>query len=696
MISSQDKELHALVTDIKEGKLLLPEMQRGYVWKSTQVRNLFDSLYRNYPSGQLLVWETDDLPFSRSTNLEGLEAEGRRPQLLLDGQQRLTSLAAVMLGLPLTVQDSAKPIDIVFNLSTEQFSVASPKYGGENSRWVSLTKLYTRGAMSVLMDIKLDPSDPESQLIFERLTRLDNIKRYKYRVIVLEKLSYTEVTLIFVRINSGGTTLSTADLALAQISSRWRGITEEIDTYLDKINQHGLSMEVGMLLRAMAVFLTGQSSLSQFFRSDRHPVSVDELKAVWERVKVSLNQAVAFLTSNCKVDHLSLLTTNYVLVPLAAFFDKFGKTMSPIQARELQRWVYMALFWNRYSGASETALEQDVAALKKEKPIQAMIQNIEDKIGHQRLVTERELQGQRKNSASMLMSYVLLRHQGATDWFSGVTIDGNQELEFPNVFPKAMLRGRYNTRKDSLIIDQVANLAILPIGSVAKIGRQAPEKYLAAIDDSRLQAQYIPTTSSLWTIEQFEQFLLQRRILLADAINKLLISLSGDPSLWPTTDKAIMETRVDAIEHGLRDLINERLVEARGEHAWDQCVPKEAQNNIRGRVEQRLQTRPHEAGQYDSLEARLRFSQFSDYPKVVKANWTLFEDVFGKQSAQVVFDQHIRAVTTARNAFKHNNELTRSDLASAEAGLLWIEERLHFYAMLNTDDDTVSLETETP
>lgn len=65
-ISAQDREIESLVGDIREGKLLLPELQRSYVWDSTQVRNLFDSLYHQYPSGQILVWETDDLPFARA------------------------------------------------------------------------------------------------------------------------------------------------------------------------------------------------------------------------------------------------------------------------------------------------------------------------------------------------------------------------------------------------------------------------------------------------------------------------------------------------------------------------------------------------------------------------------------------------------------------------------------------------------
>jgi uncharacterized protein with ParB-like and HNH nuclease domain len=108
MIRAQDQDIQSLVADIRDGKLLLPEMQRSYVWKAVQVRDLFDSLYHEYPSGQLLVWETDELPASRNrqASVEGLLTEQRRPQLLLDGQQRLTSLAAVMLGRPLRVRDN--------------------------------------------------------------------------------------------------------------------------------------------------------------------------------------------------------------------------------------------------------------------------------------------------------------------------------------------------------------------------------------------------------------------------------------------------------------------------------------------------------------------------------------------------------------------------------------------------------------
>lgn len=97
-INAHDSEIKQLVADVLDGYLQLPALQRKYVWKSTQVRDFFDSLYRQYPTGQLLVWETDDQSQARDLSAQGIGSSYRRPQLLLDGQQRLTSLYAVMTG----------------------------------------------------------------------------------------------------------------------------------------------------------------------------------------------------------------------------------------------------------------------------------------------------------------------------------------------------------------------------------------------------------------------------------------------------------------------------------------------------------------------------------------------------------------------------------------------------------------------
>src|SRR6266487_1809191 len=110
-----DTTVGNLVEMIHNGELRLPEMQRRYVWTATRVRDLLDSLYRGYPSGTVLVWETDQEQPARDLNV-AQDRSPFTPKLLLDGQQRLTSLSAVIRGEPIKVRYRKREIQIAFNL----------------------------------------------------------------------------------------------------------------------------------------------------------------------------------------------------------------------------------------------------------------------------------------------------------------------------------------------------------------------------------------------------------------------------------------------------------------------------------------------------------------------------------------------------------------------------------------------------
>lgn len=333
----------------------------------------------------------------------------------------------------------------------------------------------------------------------------------------------------------------------------------------------------------------------------------------------------------------------------------------------------MALIWSRYSGTGETNLDQDYTALSREHPIQQMVQNIEDKVGHDRQVTERELRDQRKNSPYMTMSYVLARYADAEDWFNGVKIGGSQAIELHHVFPKSILGKRYNLRADSLTIDQVANLAFLSRRANLAISNSSPADYLAKIDVHRLKGQYVPLDIALWNLDHFEDFVNQRRTMLADGINKLLSSLSDQPALHPQSDINVLESRIEALEHELRDVVADRLIEARGDSALDSCIPGSIRRSLVTRLQQQVNKNPFVAEDFQLLTELLQFCQFSDYAKIMQANWALFSSDFGDGEH---FGQHIKAVTDARNAFAHNRPMSKSDLLSAESGLVWIEECL--------------------
>lgn len=112
-----DISVRELVDMIDRGELRLPEMQRRYVWPATRVRDLLDSLYRGYPSGSILVWETSEDPPSRELAIEQRAGVFGNHKLLLDGQQRLTSVSAVLRGQPLKFKNRVRPVEIAFNLA---------------------------------------------------------------------------------------------------------------------------------------------------------------------------------------------------------------------------------------------------------------------------------------------------------------------------------------------------------------------------------------------------------------------------------------------------------------------------------------------------------------------------------------------------------------------------------------------------
>src|ERR1700728_4701437 len=116
-MAKAEASVEELVGMIERGELRLPEMQRRYVWRSTRVRDLLDSLYRGYPSGTILLWETDEGVPLQKFSISQTANPFHATRLLLDGQQRLTSLSAVIRGEPIEVRGRRRPIDVLFNLN---------------------------------------------------------------------------------------------------------------------------------------------------------------------------------------------------------------------------------------------------------------------------------------------------------------------------------------------------------------------------------------------------------------------------------------------------------------------------------------------------------------------------------------------------------------------------------------------------
>jgi hypothetical protein len=261
-MAKAEASVEELVGMIERGELRLPEMQRRYVWRSTTVRDLLDSLYRGYPSGAILLWETDEAVPAQKFAVSQQQNPYQTTRLLLDGQQRLTSLSAVIRGEPVSVRGRQKPIEILFNLehpdelavvtevnedddedddliedetdsSEDELQrrfermtfVVSTRKLEQLPGWLKVSEVFkTDNDANFLKGAGVNGfEDPRYEKYSQRLARLRGVRKYVYRMDVLERrLSYDEVTEIFVRVNSLGAKLRSSDLALAQITAKWR------------------------------------------------------------------------------------------------------------------------------------------------------------------------------------------------------------------------------------------------------------------------------------------------------------------------------------------------------------------------------------------------------------------------------------------------------------------------------------------
>ena len=560
-MAKAEATVEELVGMIERGELRLPEMQRQYVWRSTRVRDLLDSLYRGYPSGAILLWETDeDVPLQAMA--VGQQATPYKTnRLLLDGQQRLTSLSAVIRGEPVNVRGRKRPIDILFNLEhpeelvgftdvnedsdadeepdqvdatedelQQRFNqmtfVVSTKKLESNPRWVKVSEVFKSSSNTAFLKragvTSLD--DPKADIYGQRLDRLKAIKKYVYRMDVLERsLSYDEVTEIFVRVNSLGAKLRSSDLALAQITARWKNSLSTFQDFQNECKDAGFDFELGIHLKNLVAMATGQSKFKSV-----SSLNLERLQTAWSNAKEGMHFALNFLRSNVGIDSPVLLSSPFIVVAISYFGHTRGYHISPDESKLLRYWVLTANAKGRFSrGSSETLLDQDIAAIRDGGNIQNLIDRLKAQVGLLE-VTPEELSGRNQRSALFKTMFLAFRAAGAKDWNSNLAISldhsgAQHRLQFHHIFPKALLtKAGYQQRE----ADDISNLAFIGGKTNRIISDKPPREYLTAmlskIGLTGFDAQQIPMEEVLLETSAFKEFLDTRRHRIATRINTFI------------------------------------------------------------------------------------------------------------------------------------------------------------------------------
>ena len=218
--SIEQKTVENILGIIRNGEVAIPEIQRPFVWKGKQVRDLVDSLFRGYPAGYLIIWQNPDVKLK-----DGQTSVGKK--ILIDGQQRVTALMTAIDGREVLFDDyTSKQIKIAFNPWAEEgeptFEVQTPVHV-KDKKWIpDISALFKPGFDDYEFIEEYVAANPtvERKAINKKIKALQQIVHRQMGVIMLDaNLGIDEVTEIFVRINSQGKILNEADFAMSKIAA---------------------------------------------------------------------------------------------------------------------------------------------------------------------------------------------------------------------------------------------------------------------------------------------------------------------------------------------------------------------------------------------------------------------------------------------------------------------------------------------
>ncbi len=534
-------KISTILDYIDSGHMALPEFQRGYVWNRDQVRGLFDSLYKKHPVGGLLVWATESK--SASHRGDGQLAAGV-VKLLLDGQQRITSLYGVVRGAPPKFFDGNEKAftGLRFNLDTEVFEFYQPVKMKDDPLWIDVTELMKAGAAGLGGYVAIFASNPDLvNRVGEFAGKLSALLNVCDTDLHIDEVTGSDKTLdvvvdIFNRVNSGGTKLSKGDLALAKICAEWPSGRDEMKDTLTKWEASGYQFNLDWLLRSVNTVLTGEAKF-QFL----HDKSSSEIQEALKRATLHIDQILNLIGGRLGIDHDQVFFGRFGVPVMARYLEnRKARNAGPMDEKERDKllfWYVQAAMWGRFSGSTESFIDQDLESLEGcDGGLDKLLEQL--RLWHGGLRAEpAHFMGWSLGARFYPVLYMLTRMGESKDWGTGLPLKSHllgkmSKLEVHHIFPKAQLYKRKFKRPE---VNALANFCFLTKDTNLNISDRLPEEYFPKIESAHpgaLASQWIPMDEHLWKIENFPDFLEVRKELLAAELNRRMEELLHGDTKW--------------------------------------------------------------------------------------------------------------------------------------------------------------------
>ena len=571
-----------LVKDVRNGRIGLPDLQRLFVWKDNKVRELFDSMLKGYPIGYIMLWESpSDYESKKSSIGDNQKTYDEPKELVIDGQQRLTALVAAMYGINVKDKNfTDREIKISYNPLTREFAVWSQAYERDRE-WISrISDVFLAKEDNSISSLRRHfikevnegrtkkgielLTDEEEDLIEDNINALLNLSDYSLPTLEINYSADEEdVADIFVRVNSGGQSLTENNFIQTLISVYENETSDKINDFASKSRipaentsyntllaiepAHLIRMAVGVgfkraRLRYAYMLLRGKNLETGKFSDEERTENLRIFKDALDKV-MNLNNWHGFINIVAEAGYISdklIASSNAVVFSYVLYLiAKYDYKLDAAQLKKcISKWFFMSTITYFYTGSTESEVEKQFADLRDIHTASEFIAYIDNVIethftdDYFNLTLPSELNSAAAISPAwygyiasqiVLNTPMLFSNTPVSKYFVLGSSGTKNAIDKHHIFPKNHLKqiGYFSDRDRN----QIANFTYLDYATNIEISDDSPQDYVAKFREKLGEDGYVKTCNDHALPQNFEsmeylEFLEKRRVLMAQIVKK--------------------------------------------------------------------------------------------------------------------------------------------------------------------------------
>ncbi|MDO8563838.1 MAG: DUF262 domain-containing protein [Nanoarchaeota archaeon] len=544
----QNLGIVGLISEIKKGIIRIPDFQRDYVWKVENIKDLLESVVKDYPLGSILLWKTQEKLEERDPlDLKLSEQHKNAEKLyLLDGQQRLVTLYSLLTkGYAETGKRKIKNY-FFYDLKSKEFKVFSEQEISEKKPKIeegllAINKVFIFDQLYVSVSLDEDiltkmKADAKAIMTYNELHNKFNSIMFPA---IISSKDLSVACRIFERLNNTGTQLTIADLMVATTYTADFNLRDKMEELNSSLAPHDFEIDERTILQCMSACIKNGTRRDDIIDSSNLFVQN------WDKVTKSIRLSIDFLKNNCSVPVSKFLPNEIMLPVITKFFFGYGnKTLTSDYIKKIRKYFWISSLYQRYSSSSDTIAKGDIDTIDDILNGKRDNFNFDNLMKLEGDITKESILYEDMNLGSSFVKAILcfLASKKPKELKNNTEISLDQTFseanlrQFHHIFPVNYLKKNMLAKKDKKYVElfknSIANISLIPASTNRDIWDNAPSDYLTKFKIDNLELSSTLTTHVIGKTDEFgldendfKTFLEKRAELIANEIKTFISNL---------------------------------------------------------------------------------------------------------------------------------------------------------------------------